>query len=76
MGIVNKPGRKRRILSFVESCRGLSDAGGVQRALKAKETEIHYLRDKLKKLDTRSHIPNLPTIYIITPTYARLVQVT
>lgn len=47
----------------------------MKRALDSKEREINYLRNQLNSLDKHHHVPGLPTIYIITPTYTRLVQV-
>ena len=43
--------------------------------IETKEKEIHYLRSQLSNMDLSHHVAGLPTIYIITPTYTRLVQV-
>ena len=43
--------------------------------IETKEKEIHYLRSQLNNMDLSHHVAGLPTIYIITPTYTRLVQV-
>lgn len=68
---------------FLESCKGgIGNSGSSDRVLhkykkvlELKEKEIQYLRNHVSSLDTRRHVPGLPTIYIITPTYSRLVQV-
>lgn len=47
----------------------------LKRSLDAKEREITLLRRQLSNANLRHHVPGLPTLYIITPTYSRPVQV-
>ena len=66
----------------IESCKdGLSHGREIsviekyRKRLAAKEKEILYLRQHASSLDRQQHVVGLPTIYIITPTYTRMVQV-
>lgn len=45
------------------------------RAISRLRGELHSLKERIKKAEpTKAQKPPLPTIYVITPTYARLVQ--